>query len=94
MDNFTKLVVETLANGESLKELFRSQVETALNMLMKTERTAFLGYEPWDPAGYHRGNSRNGFYVGTLRTEMGELNLQIPRDRLGLFQQRTTSAYL
>ena len=34
MDDFTTLVVETLANGESLKELFRSQVETALNMLM------------------------------------------------------------
>ena len=94
MDNFTTLVVEALANGESLKELFRSQVETALNMLMETERTAFLGYEPWDPAGYHKGNSRNGFYERTLRTDMGELNLQIPRDRLGLFEQRTTSAYL
>lgn len=46
MDNFTTLVVQALANGESLKELFRLQVETALNMLMKTERTAFLGYEP------------------------------------------------
>ena len=65
MDNFTTLVVEALANGESLKELFRSQVETALNMLMETERTAFLGYEPWDPAGYHKGNSRNGFYERT-----------------------------
>lgn len=46
MDNFTTIVAEALANGEILKELFRSQVETALNMLMKTEQTAFLGYKP------------------------------------------------
>ncbi|WP_154826124.1 IS256 family transposase [Kallipyga gabonensis] len=83
-----------MANGDSLKELFRSQVEIALNMLMQTERTAFLGYEPWDPAGYHKGNRRNGFCERTLKTEIGELKLQIPRDRLGLFEQRTINTYL
>lgn len=94
MDNFTTIVVEALANGERLKELFRAQVEIALNMVMNTERTAFLGYEPWDPAGHHKGNSRNGFYERTLKTEIGELKVQIPRDRLGLFEQKTTSTYL
>lgn len=45
-DYFTTIVIEILANGETLKEIFRSQVESSLNMLMQSERTAFLGYEP------------------------------------------------
>lgn len=94
MDNFTTLVAETLANGGNLTELFRSQVESALNMLMDTERTAFLGYEPWDPEGYNNGNARNGFYKRTLKTDVGTLNLEIPRDRLGKFEQQTLGSYM
>src|SRR5699024_12716155 len=43
--------------------------------------------------GFHSGNSRNGFYDRTFKTEYGELQLAIPRDRNGEFQQETLAPY-
>jgi len=36
--------------------------------------TDHLGYEKHDPAGYHRGNSRNGNSQKTLKGEFGAQN--------------------
>ncbi len=38
-----------------------------------------------DPAGHHRGNSRNGKSHKTLKGEFGELELETPRDRQATF---------
>ncbi len=38
---------------------------------------------------FNTGNSRNGSYDRTVKTEYGELHLQIPRDRNGEFKQQT-----
>jgi putative transposase len=43
--------------------------------------------------GFNSGNSRNGNYSRTFKTEYGELNLTIPRDRNGEFSQQTLPAY-
>ncbi|ELA80933.1 transposase, partial [Enterococcus faecium EnGen0016] len=42
---------------------------------------------------FNSGNSRNGNYSRTFKTEYGELNLTIPRDRNGEFSQQTLPAY-
>ena len=60
---------------------------------MKHELTVFLDYEPYDREGFHSGNSRNGYYDRTFKTEYGELHLRIPRDRNGQFQQQTIAPY-
>ena len=76
-----------------LNELFRVHLEKAVNTLLKTELTAFLDYEKYDRIGFNTGNSRNGSYDRTVKTEYGELHLQIPRDRNGEFKQQTVPAY-
>lgn len=43
-DHNTELTAALLKN-ESLDEFFRSHLEAAMNDLLKTELTAFLGYE-------------------------------------------------
>jgi len=60
---------------------------------LQAELTAFLDYEKYDRAGFNSGNSRNGNYSRSFRTEYGELNLVIPRDRNGKFSQQTLPAY-
>ena len=45
MDQFTK---NLLSNGD-VKELFRQQLETAINHILQAELTALLGYDPYDP---------------------------------------------
>ncbi|WP_143352614.1 IS256 family transposase, partial [Enterococcus faecium] len=74
-------------------ELFRVHLEKAVNTLLKTELTAFLDYEKYDRIGFNTGNSRNGSYDRTVKTEYGELHLQIPRDRNDEFKQQTVPAY-
>ncbi|WP_281528738.1 transposase, partial [Enterococcus faecium] len=70
-------------------ELFRCHLELAVNSLLQAELTAFLDYEKHDRAGFNSGNSRNGSYVRSIKTEYGELTLEIPRDRNGEFKQQT-----
>src|SRR5262249_19981929 len=47
------------------------------------------GYEAYDPAGRGSGNSRNGAYPKTVMTEIGDVELQMPRDRNGTFSPVT-----
>jgi hypothetical protein len=40
-----------------------------------------LGYERHDPAGRDGGNSRNGTRTKTVLTEIGPVQIEVPRDR-------------
>ena len=39
-----------------------------------------------DPAGHHSGNSRNGPRPKTVLTDIGPIELEVPRDRAGTFE--------
>lgn len=93
MTNFTTEIMETLINKGDLDDLFRRHLELAINTLLQAELTAFLDYEKYDRIGFNSGNSRNGNYSRSFKTEYGELNLVIPRDRNGEFSQQTLPAY-
>ena len=93
MPNFTTEIMETLINKGDLDELFRCHLELAVNSLLQAELTAFLDYEKYNRTGFNSGNSRNGNYSRSFKTEFGELNLAIPRDRNGEFSQQTLPAY-
>lgn len=88
----TELTI-ALLNNESIDEFFRSHLETALNDLLKTELTAFLGYEKYSTDGYNTGNSRNGYYTRDLNTKYGKLHICVPRDRNGAFEQKLIPDY-
>ena len=60
MDQFTKNLTKTLLSNGDVKELFRQQLETAINHNLQAELTALLGYDPYDRSGFNTGNSRNG----------------------------------
>src|SRR5437879_9930018 len=67
-----------------LKELTKAILERAL----QAELTDHLGYEKHDPAGHHRGNTRNGKSQKTLQGDFGELELETPRDRQASFDPK------
>ncbi len=76
MNDFTTEIVQTLVTKGDLNELFRSHLEKAINTLLRTELTAFLDYEKYDRTGFNSGNSRNGSYFRSIKTEYGELTLK------------------
>ncbi len=93
MDHFSTILAKSIVKGEDIKEVFRQQLENALNQLLKYELTVFLDYEPYDPIGYNSGNSRNGYYQRQLKTTYGTLNITVPRDRMGEFVQQLIPSY-
>jgi len=68
--------------GGLLEDLTKRLYERAL----EGEMTAHLGYEKHAPEGRNGGNSRNGKSTKRLKTETGDLELEIPRDREGSFE--------
>ena len=93
MSNVSTKIMEALLKNESIEEVFRQELETALNQLFVIELDSFLDYDRYAPSGYNSGDSRNGYYQRVLHTEYGDLNLRIPRDREGLFHQKTIAPY-
>lgn len=93
MQNCNTKLIETLLAGDNVDEVFRQEIEKALNTILETEISSFLGYEKHEIAGYNSGNSRNGSYDRTLHTRFGDIKLTIPRDRNGEFEQKTIPPY-
>ena len=65
-----------------LKQLTKALLERALN----SELTHHLGYSKYAPEGKNCGNSRNGKTSKVIKSDHGELQLSIPRDRASTFE--------
>jgi putative transposase len=57
-----------------------------LEAALEGEMDAHLGYARHDPAGRNGGNSRNGRRAKTVLTDVGEVEIEVPRDRGGSFE--------
>jgi transposase-like protein len=73
--------VQLTGPGGLLTGLTRQVLETALQV----EMAEHLGYDHSDPAGHGSGNSRNGTTGKTVRTDIGDVRIEVPRDRAGTF---------
>ena len=71
------------------KGLLTSMVRQVLQTGLDVELAEHLGYEPYDSAGRGSGNSRNGSYPKTVNTDVGPVELRMPRDRNGSFEPTT-----
>ncbi|MBQ6631510.1 MAG: IS256 family transposase [Romboutsia sp.] len=67
-----------------LKEMFRDVLQEAL----EAEMDEALGYCKYDTMSKNNDNSRNGYSKKTLKTELGPVEINIPRDRNGEFEPR------
>jgi len=73
--------VELVGPGGLLAGLTKTVLETAL----EAEMSEHVGYDKHDPAGRNGGNSRNGTRAKTVLTEVGPVEVEVPRDRDGSF---------
>lgn len=70
--------------GGLLPALVARVLETGLH----AELTEHLGYERHAVEGRGSGNSRNGTFPKTVTTEIGEVQIAVPRDRAGTFDPK------
>jgi putative transposase len=74
--------VDLVGPGGLLTGLTKTVLETALD----AELSEHLGYDKHDPAGRNSQNSRNGTRSKTVLTEVGPVQIEVPRDRDGSFE--------
>ena len=65
--------------------LIQRLIKTGLERGLNAELSDHLGYERGDPAAAMFSNSRNGSYPKTVASQVGDVELDIPRDREGTF---------
>lgn len=93
MNDFIKDMTNALFNQDKINDLFRQKLQQAVNDLLESELTAFLGYNPYERDGWNTGNSRNGAYYRKVDTQFGQIEIKVPRDRNGEFHQHTMPDY-
>jgi putative transposase len=70
--------------GGVLAQLTKRLLESAL----EGEITDHLGYDKHDPAGRGTGNSRNGTRAKIVLTDVGPVQIDVPRDRDASFEPK------
>ncbi len=68
--------------SEKLKTLFAGMLES----MLEAEMDEHLGYEKHNVQGHGSGNSRNGYGQKTMKTQWGEADITVPRDRDSSFE--------
>lgn len=84
--------VQLTGEGGLLTALTRQVLQAALEV----EMAQHLGYEKGDPLGralVGGANLRNGTSPKTVRTEVGEITIDVPRDRLGTFEPQIVAKH-
>jgi transposase-like protein len=76
--------LQLTGEGGVLQQLTKRLLEAALD----GEITDHLGYGKHDPAGRDGGNSRNGSRAKTVLTDVGPVEISVPRDRDASFEPR------
>lgn len=74
--------LETLVAQD--KDLLKALIQEALQQVLQTEMTEFLGAGPGERTE-GRGGYRAGYYQRGLVTRVGKIELRVPRDRSGEF---------
>ena len=69
---------------KALKDIFKDTIQEALEAEIEEE----LGYSKYDLANKSTSNIRNGSYKKNVKSNAGNLEISVPRDREGKFQPK------
>ena len=77
---------------QAMKEMFRDVIQTAMEVEMDEELGRERCQRSQEPEGKPR-NYRNGYSKKTVKTQLGEIDTKVPRDRNGSFEPKIISKY-
>ncbi len=86
--NIPKEFWKDFKDRKDFDEFFSELFKESISQMLNAEMTDHLGYEKHSKEGENSGNSRNGDYPKTLKTNLGELTVNIPRDRNGEYNPK------
>ena len=86
LDTIGKELSRHVKTQKDLAEVIGHLSKTMLESILNAELDSHLGYEKHEKAKKRRNNTRNGYSEKTLKTEHGELEIRMPRDRSASFE--------
>ena len=99
MSNISKEILKNYVNEQkfrnpnevlaAMKEMFKNVLQEALEAEMDSQ----LGYDKYDVTEKQTTNSRNGYSKKTIKSELGAVELNIPRDRNGEYEPKIIPKY-
>ncbi len=78
--------VRTLDDMLGKNGLIKNLIKALSEQILEEELSAHLGYKRYDPSGRGSGNNRNGSSKKQLKSDFGDIEIDIPRDRNGQFE--------
>ena len=76
----------------AMKEMFRDVIQTVMEVEMDEELGRERCERSDEPEGSPR-NYRNGYTKKTVKTQLGEVDIKVPRDRNGSFEPKIIGKY-
>lgn len=73
-------------DSRELNSFMEKLYASAMEQMLEGEMDSHLGYSKHSPEGINSGNSRNGKTSKRLKTKLGEVELNVPRDRNSTFE--------
>ena len=85
-DDLKKILKEkNISDQSGLNDLLRDLTKEVIDALYEGELTDHLGYEKYGKNNNKHSNNRNGSGKKTVQSNLGSIDLEPPRDRLGTF---------
>ena len=86
IEGVAKELCRGIKSEKDLSDLSREIVKITVEAALGAEMEDHLGYAKHSTAGHNSGNSRNGSSSKTLKGDHGEVEIETPRDRNGVFE--------
>jgi len=77
-----------LRNQEDLQSTLSSIIKDVVETIYEGELTELLGYSRYDKSSKETDNSRNGYSDKKVKSNFGEIDLSVPRDRNGEYEPK------
>lgn len=84
----TKLLAAECESTQDVATLLKSLFAGTIEQMLEAEMAEHLGYSKHSVDGNNTGNSRNGYNRKTIKSEWGESEISVPRDRNGEFEPK------
>ncbi|WP_031389351.1 IS256 family transposase [Kineothrix alysoides] len=93
-DQLQQIIADNDINSPSdIYALFKDSFKDMLQELLESEMNASIGYEKNNKEHMDSDNKRNGYSPKTVKSQYGEVQLDIPRDRNGEFEPQIVPKY-
>lgn len=93
-DQIRELIKEhNIKDVNDIQTMLKSVFGDTIQEMLEAEMDHELGYSKYDYKNKEKSNSRNGYSKKTIRTDEGELEINVPRDRNGEFEPKLIKKY-